>query len=308
MIFDILFRAQDGKEVFMISTPVILRNAQLEVRLLLPGCGYHRSRYDFGGVAEQVLYQGHRYLSRETIGDGDGLGGVGIVSVIEWEDSAFYDETPVADLFPQPGVGLLRRTGTAPYQFNAEYPLITPFERVITGRADSLTVRTLPHLCAGVAVNQQKTLALTQNALEIRYVFRNAGNRALRATEFCHNFFRLDDLPVDGRYRLQLPYALQPKVRRGQLLLERDAYRLGALDGPTASSAFWVEGYEGLQAHWMRLTHDDTPAAIRVEDEFPVCRFYGWNNAAAFCPEVFAPIRLQPGEEVSYLRRYVFTA
>lgn len=290
----------------MASSPVILRNKQLEAKLLLPDCGYNRSRYDFGGVIEQVIYHGHTYLSREKIEGLDGLGGIGIVSVIEWEDTSLYDQTSIADNFPLLGVGLLRRTSTAPFQFNLEYPVASPFERTITCDQSSLTVHTLPYFCAGVALDQQKTIRLNENALEITYTFRNVGKSIIKATEFCHNFFQLDGFPVDNHYRLQFPYTLRPKIRRGELLLERDAYRLGSFDKPSASTAFWIEGYDGLCEHWMRLTHDNTPAKLRIEDEFPVCRFYGWNNADAFCPEVFAKIHINPGEKVCYQRRYIF--
>ena len=90
--------------------------------------------------------------------------------------------------------------------------------------------------------------------------------------------------------------------------MERDAYRLGAFDGPTQSTAFWLNGWQGLRSHWMRLTLDETGMSVLIEDDIPLCNFYSWNNAYAFCPEVFAPIDLNPGEERFYTRRYTFQA
>ena len=75
---------------------------------------------------------------------------------------------------------------------------------------------------------------------------------------------------------------------------ERDAYRVAAFDQATASTAFWVHGYEGMKTHWMKLTRDDSPLSVLVEDLFPVVNFYSWNNKDAFCPETFCGIANQP--------------
>ena len=56
---------------------VVLTNGELSVSVLLPG-SYSRSRYDHSGMVEQVSLGGNSFLSREQIGEGDGLGGVGL--------------------------------------------------------------------------------------------------------------------------------------------------------------------------------------------------------------------------------------
>ena len=95
-------------------------------------------------------------------------------------------------------------------------------------------------------------------------------------------------------------------MRRGQILVERDALRLGAFDEATASTAFWLNGFEGLQSHWMKVENRELGMALLMEDEFPVCNFYSWNNPYACCPEVFAPVDLAPGQSLRYRRRYTF--
>ena len=61
----------------MEENKAVLRNGELELELLLPG-NYSRSRYDHSGMVEQVTLDGNTFLSRELIGDGYGLGGVGL--------------------------------------------------------------------------------------------------------------------------------------------------------------------------------------------------------------------------------------
>ena len=56
---------------------ILLKSEELEVVFRLPGC-YTRSRYDHSGMVEQVHLGENSFLSREIIGGGDGLGGIGL--------------------------------------------------------------------------------------------------------------------------------------------------------------------------------------------------------------------------------------
>ena len=50
-------------------------------------------------MVEQVWHKGHTFLSRELNSSGGvGLGGVGLVNVFEWRDTALFDSASVADL------------------------------------------------------------------------------------------------------------------------------------------------------------------------------------------------------------------
>ena len=76
---------------------VIIDNGSIRANILLPGWGYDRSRYDWGGMVEQVWYKGHTFLSRELNSSGGvGLGGVGLVNVFEWRDTALFDSASVS--------------------------------------------------------------------------------------------------------------------------------------------------------------------------------------------------------------------
>ena len=285
---------------------VIIDNGSIRANILLPGWGYDRSRYDWGGMVEQVWHKGHTFLSKELNSSGGvGLGGVGLVNVFEWRDTALYDSASVADYFPLPGVGLLKKTDTSPFLFTKDYPTV-PFEHAVETGEDFVKIRTLPHLCCGVAMDMEKLYTLEGSTLHMDITVRNVGPKAIHATEFSHNFFNFDGGVINSDYRLSFPYTIEPKLRRGELIIERDAYRLGEFDGPTESSAFWIRGWEGLKSHWMKLENAAKGMSVLIEDDVPVCNFYSWNNFNAFCPEVFAPIDLESGESVSYRRSYTF--
>lgn len=283
---------------------VILSNGELELKLLLPG-SYDRSRYDHSGMVEQVTMGENTFLSRELIGEGFGLGGRGLACCFEWTDTALHDKAAVADTFPQIGVGLLKRTDTSPFLFNRDYPVI-PFQHVVDLGESCAQVHTLPHLCFDAAVDQTRSWRLEGKSLVMTSTLKNVGSVDVNATEFCHNFFKFNNKDIDSKYRISFPYTILPRIRRGQVMCERDALRLGEFDGPSASTAFWLNGYEGLQSHWLKIEHDETRTGVLIEEDFPLCRIYSWNNKDAICPETFIAISLAPGESVTWTRKYSF--
>ena len=283
-----------------------LENDQLKVSLLLPGSGYQRSRYDWSGMVEQVTCNGHTFLSKERNASGGiGLGGIGLSNVFEWKDTSLYDSTEFADCFPILGVGCLKKTDTIPFLFTHDYPVL-PFKHKVERSNQCITIHTFPYLCHGIAADMKKSYSLNGNTLIMTYEIKNTGPSEIHATEFCHNFFCFDQQSIDSHYRIEFPYVIEPKLRRGQLIVEPSAYRLGAFDTDTESTAFWIHGWTGLQSHWMRITHDLLGLSVLIEDDIPICNFYSWNNPYAFCPEVFAPIDLEPGQSLTYTRRYTF--
>ena len=275
---------------------------------ILTDWGYDRSRYDRSGTVGQVTMNGHTFISKELQPSGNtGLGGVGLTNVFEWKDTSLYEQASIADDFPLPGVGLLRKTDTSPFLFTRDYP-VTPFEHITEADSTHVSIRTLPHMCLGTAMDITKTYTVEGNSLLVSFKIRNTGRNDVHATEFCHNFIKFDGKDIDSSYKVSFPYSITAKVRRGELIMERDAYRPGKFDGPTASSAFWIYGWEGMQSHWMKISNDALGMSVLIEDDFPVCNFYSWNNPNAICPEVFAPIDLAPGKSVEYTRRYTFSA
>ena len=184
---------------------VIIDNGSIRANILLPGWGYDRSRYDWGGMVEQVWHKGHTFLSKEFNSSGGvGLGGVGLVNVFEWRDTALFDSASVADYFPLPGVGLLKKTDTSPVLFTKDYPTV-PFEHAVEAGEDFVKIRTLPHLCCGVAMDMEKLYTLEGNTLHMDITVKNVGPRAIHATEFSHNFFNFDGGVINSDYRLSFP-------------------------------------------------------------------------------------------------------
>ena len=294
----------------MNNTSAILRSDRLAVEILLPGTEYRGSRYDWSSMVTQVtLDETHTYLSREQYADGStGMGGRGLACVFDWDTTELYDEMDLADSFPLLGIGLVKKGDTMPFQFNKPYPVTAPFLRTTEISENSCSIYTHPLLSNGIAMEQTKTFSVEGNTLTIRNVLRNVGNRSIHAKEFSHNFFCFDGHPIDDSYCLTLPFQVLPRFRRGELAVSCQTLRPYAFDGPTNSTATFIDGWQGLRSHTMRLENRDTGTAVTVKDDFPPCHFYFWTNPNAFCPEVFCKIDLEPGESLEYTRQYTFTS
>lgn len=290
------------------ETSIILRSDRLTAEILLPGADYRGSRYDWSSMVTQVTLDGtHTFLSGEQYADGStGMGGRGLAGCIEWDTTELYDEADIADSFPMLGIGLVKKCDTQPFQFTKAYPVTAPFPRTVETTANSVTIRTDPILSSGIAVEQTKTFSVEGNTLTIRNTLRNTGSRTVHAKEFSHNFFCFDDHPIDESYCLTLPFQVQPRFRRGELVTGFQTLRPYAFDVPTDSTAAFVDGWQGLRSHTMRLENQKTGTAVTVKDDFPPCHFYLWSNPSAFCPEVFCKIDLEPGETLEYTRQYCF--
>lgn len=292
----------------MDHTAKTLGNDRLAVEILACGEEYRGSRYDWAGIVSQVTLDGcHTYLSKEQYKDGStGMGGRGLSGVFEWNDTSLYDQVGIADVFPMLGIGLVKKTGTAPFNFSTAYPVAIPFPREVYAAEDTCTIKTLPVLCCGIAAEITKTLSVAGTTLSIRTEIENTGSAAIRATEFNHNFFAFDGTPVDSDYQLTVPYQVLPKFRRGKMAVGFQTIQPFSFDGPTNAAALFVEGAAGLSRHWMKLEHTALGTSVLIEEDFPPEHLYLWSNPFAFCPETFCKIHLEPGERMEYTRRYTF--
>jgi hypothetical protein len=296
-----------GMESGAADTQITLSTEQLRAEIILPDTEYCGSRYDHSGIVSQVTtHNGHTYLSKEWVHGGPGMGGVGLSCVFEWTSTELYDSTNIADFFPMLGVGLVKKPNTNPFYFPKPYPVV-PFKKEVSYSKGSMTVRVLPHLCQGIACEQVKTVRVSLNTLSIENTLSNVGSKKIEAIEFCHNFLKFDGHTVDDSYKILLPYQIKAYMRRGELKMGPSFCSLGAFDEESQSTAFWLEGYEGLKTHWIKIENFNTKTSLLIEDFFPLNRLFFWCNPEAICPETYFKIDLQPGEKTTFVRRYTFS-
>ncbi len=286
---------------------IILKSDRLEVDILKDGTRYRGSRYDWSGIIEQVCLDGaHTFCSEERYnGEYGGMKGIGLCGVFEWADTHLYDSIPAFDSFPLLGVGLLRKPNNGAFIFNNPH-VVEPFTRETEYGDNWIQIHTLPRLCCGVAVDQVKEIKVEDCTVTITQTLKNVGMVEIDAVEFNHNFIKFDGDPISGNYCTTLPYAPEITLRRGELTLLTSGYRPQKFDEVSGSLAFRIRGCEGLSTHWMKTENNKTGTYMLVEDQFPVSCMYCFTNPDTFSTETYKPIRLQPDEEIGYVRKYTF--
>lgn len=282
----------------------LLKSNRLCAEVFVPGKVYTGSRYDWSGMIPQVTLDGKHTFFPE--GEAEPMGGRGLSGIIEFKNpAACCDETDIADRFPLMGVGLLKKPDTSPFCFFKPYDVL-PFPREYSASESGAVFTTYPILCRGVAMRQTKTISVAENSLTIESRMENVGEKPLSLREFNHNFFCFDGRPVDDSYVLTLPYQPVVTVRRGLVTSGYNTVSIHALDRETASSAFLINGYEGLSFHFMKLENPLSGTGVSVEEDFSAVRFYNYCNKWAFCPETFCQIELEPGQSFTFSRKYTF--
>ena len=208
---------------------LILSTRSIRVEIAQPGeFPNTTTRFDRAGFVTGVtLEDRYQVCAREP----DHLshpstGGMGLCSEFRLPRPA--QEAKAGEWFPKPGVGLLRKDAEGGYVLHQRYPC-EPFE-VLTQRAgDSVTFLTLPKPCGGYAMQQEKTLRVSGNALAMEITLTNTGSQALELEEYCHNFITIERLPLGEGYSLAMPVVSQDgkAPRRGEALMGRGASRSG---------------------------------------------------------------------------------
>lgn len=290
-------------------TGFILRSDRLQVELAAPGSVYQGSRFDWSGFVTQVTLDGtHTFCVPESYQAGAGIGGIGLCNEFGIDQPVGYDEARPGELFPKPGIGLLRKTEEAAYNFAHPYEIAQPFPIGLECSPDRARVVVEPLPCRGYALRLNKTFRVKENWLEITYELENTGSRAVLTHEYAHNFAGIDGQPVGPDYRLRFPV---PVCREEGASVGLD------------NLAFTAEavGFTGIPHHglyFLPLTHILTEkpqwelqrlssgVGMREYDDFCPMRVAVWGTLHVLSAEIFVPIDLQPGSKQAWARRYEF--
>lgn len=292
------------------QAPIILRSARLAVEVAAPGSVYAGTRFDWTGFVTQVTLDGqHTFCMPESLVPGQGSGGIGLCGEFGIDKAIGYDAASPGEAFPKLGIGLLKRPDAEPYNFFRPYEIIQTFPiRVEAAEVEAQFV-TDPLDCGGYAARLTKKLRVNDNWLEMAYRLDNVGSKVIDTNEYCHNFMGIDQQPIGPDYRLRFPYQVElelPPYMPPQPILNVSGNDLALNDAP--QRPFYCRPLGFFQAgepQW-ELLHLPSGVGLRECDDFAPARVAVWGTAHVISAEVFVNIHLQPGETLTWMRRYVF--
>ena len=167
-----------------------------------------------------------------------------------------------------------------------------------------------PLECRGYLLELEKTITINENQLQIDYFLKNLGERAVRTTEYCHNFIGIDGCQVGADYKLEFLYPVQ-------LLPEENAtsQRVLSINGQEISWNFQpaedfygqLENISPEAPHQWTIRHLPTNTEVKEESFFTPVRVAFWGKGHVISPEVFIEIKVGPGETQKWSRRYTFS-
>ena len=191
-----------------------ITNGQVQAVLYLPNTktGYYRaSRFDWSGVIPCLAFQGHTYFGiwfphyDPMLADAI----AGPVEEFRSADGALdYDQAKPGELFVKLGVGVLRKTGDAPYKFMTTYPLVDSGQWTIHTGKNAVSFRQQLQSPLGIAYDYKKTVRLDphQPVLILEHSLKNIGVKPIESDVYDHDFFMLDGAPTAPGMVVRLPF------------------------------------------------------------------------------------------------------
>jgi hypothetical protein len=281
-----------------------LQNERLKVKISEPGEIYKGSRFDWYGMITEIILDGkHSFCMPESLIPGIGTDGQGLYNEFGIESPIGYDEAAVGEKFPKLGIGLLTRYEHGTYKFSKPYE-IEPFKANISSGEHHVTFDVLPLECRGYAARLIKTITIKENSLKIDYCLENTGTKAIKTTEYCHNFVGINEKAIGADYEMKFSFTLNPD--REQKTFKAKENKI-SWDKPVEEEFYckFIDLPEGNNASW-ELIHKSSGVGMRETVNFRLHDFAIWGRPHVVSPEAFINIDLAPGESMKWERVYEF--
>ena len=288
---------------------LLLRSSRLAVAVKHPS-EVGGARFDRTGFVTEVTLDGrHTFCAYELPNVWDKTKGAGLCGEFGNQVMLGYDEAKPGERFPKLGVGLLLRESDEAYKFMKVYDVL-PYD-IRTEQADegSLEFTVHPEECLGYSARYVKRLRAEDNRLRVEYELANVGKREIVTNEYAHNFVCIDGQPVGPDYALTFagegptPF----RVQVGDLRAAGERLEWGSVPERDFYGRMYPgeEGEAGLPRGWSLLHR---PSGVRVGEScgFDTALIAVWGMAHNVSPEMFAPVRVAPGETLTWSREYLF--
>lgn len=294
----------------------ILRNAQLEVRVMVPD---HPERYNRGvrftpvAAVLGVRRDGVEYLygpkAHDPIGDHAGLAAEFDLCIPDGPSDALppgYREAAVGKGFLKVGVGALRKSQET-YHLFMHPELLEPAVTTVEWHSDHAVFHQIfdGKTTPGYSYRMDAVLSLEGTSVIVDWKLSNTGEKAITTRQYTHNFLRIADQATASGYVLSFPYDIQPKgLEGGQRQIGRSIHFIGAIPKWINATVAYPANYNG--SNIVTLVHPTTGRSIVCETSDPGLRTDIHARADYISPEQFIEISIPSGGMHAWTRRYSF--
>jgi hypothetical protein len=296
---------------------IILKNADLELRVEKAGEVYRGSRFDWNGTVVSLKFRGVELLGEEKprFQRNPAIFGRGLHNEFGIKRCVGYDDCKVGEWFPKIGTGWLKKDDK-PYFFYTQYPL-EPLKFASLANGDREAVFSCESGNRnGYSYRYTKRIALSDSGFSIGYELENTGSRQIETDEYVHNFLCVADKRMDAGYSLEFPWKLDPQrfieTNNPDGILVVDGHRVEVI-GKTRKQ-FYLGGLSegitkqgGLVAKWT-LEHAGKGIRLSETGDFAPTGVHLWGWKRVISPEVFHSFTLVPGGSTSWKRSYTVSA
>jgi hypothetical protein len=231
-------------------------------------------------------------------------------------------KTNTASWFLMIGVGVLSKNQSGNYAWGHDYPVVNRGDTTVTWSSDRahFVQETTGTPANGYAYRLEEDVIASDGVLTMNYKLKNTGTKYFRTDQFNHNFLAagssLTTLDQDStHYEVQAPFALQG-TGTVMDIVGPGYWRYSTAQSATmtwASLGGWDKPFifppAGSHGNWLivrnRTQGQALVCAMSLENNWT--SIYTNTGGYKIAPEQNTPISLNPGQEVSYSRTYVFS-
>lgn len=296
---------------------VILSNGIINTVVFLPDAekGYYRScRYDWSGMIWQLKYKNHTYFGevmkpRKPTDVNYGIGLADEFRVGKMPDVPLgYDEAKPGDTFIKVGVGMLERIDEKDYFFGIQYRMVKLFNWDVKYGKTWIEFIQKAKNENGFGYEYIKRIELIDNKpeLSVYHYFRNTGVKSIKTSQYCHNFFIIDNDPIGRNYQVEFPFlARAKKDLNGIAVVEgKTIYLKENLKEPIFSE---IDGYsDSVSDNRFIIRNIKTGAEIECKNDFSMQFLFFYADKNVICPEPFIDLQLATGEAKEWTGLYSF--
>jgi hypothetical protein len=294
-----------------------ISNGVVTAKLLLPDAqkGYYRgTRFDWSGQFQSLKTKDHEYFGQWFEKYDPKLHDAIMGPVEEFltdEKALGYDEAPVGGEFIRIGIGALRKPEERRFERFKTYDIVDGGKWMVRKGKDWIEFTQELGDHNGYAYQYTKRISLSKGAPEmvIDHKLKNKGKKAIKTSQYNHNFFVLDGQPTGPDASAHFAFDLKPQRPVQADLAEvrgrTVAYKTELVKGQSVYSEF--EGFgETASDYDIRVENKKSGAGVRIEGDQPITKLVYWSIRTTLCPEAYITLQVPPGGESKWAYKYTF--